>query len=241
MNFDRFETRARQMWEEVPAEFLEGIDGLVISAETEAHPDHADVYTLGECITEAYPSDWQGPDTLRSLLVLYYGSFDAVARGRAEFDWDAELWETITHELRHHLESLAAEDTLEGVDYGLDHERRRYAGESFDPYFFRAGESRTDGLYQLEGSWYVEIPLPPEPTPTVQFDWEDSTWELPIPDANADVIFVDVFFPDPDIERERGLLTIVFTRSQSWTRTLGGLVKGRKTTVAEYEVEVVLI
>ena len=44
------------------------------------------------------------------LFVLYYGSFLEVA-GEG-FDWEAEVWETLLHELRHHLESLAGRDDL---------------------------------------------------------------------------------------------------------------------------------
>ena len=265
MNYHRFETRAREMWDEVPPEFLEGIDGLVISAEAEAHPEQADVYTLGECRTESYPSDWQGPDTLRSLLVLYHGSFEAVARTRADFDWEGELWETITHELRHHLESLAAEDALEGVDYAMDHEHRRYAGDPFDPFYYRAGEKTGDGAYLVEGAWYYEMEMPTaagEAKPTAAgearptagaeqdaaaaegadaalvFEWRHATWETPVPETDADLIFLDVFFPDSEDAEPAEVLTLVLVRPQRWSQALRAVL-GRKTPVVdEYEVDV---
>jgi hypothetical protein len=43
---------------------------------------------------------------------MYYGSFAVVARGRHDFDWDEEIWETLTHELQHHIESQANDRTL---------------------------------------------------------------------------------------------------------------------------------
>ena len=80
------------------------MDGLVIDRQARPHPRTRDIYTLGECVTEAYPSDFGGPDTVRSAVVLYYGSFLRLSRLDPAFDWSEEIWETLTHELRHHLE-----------------------------------------------------------------------------------------------------------------------------------------
>ena len=88
-------------------------------------PSLPDVYTLGECVTESYPSDFGGPETTRSVVVLYYGSFFRVSRQDDAFDWEVELWETLTHELQHHLESLAADDSLIDMDYAADENYRR--------------------------------------------------------------------------------------------------------------------
>jgi hypothetical protein len=112
VQFDEFEQRARDEWERIPAEYRQGVDGLVVERRAQPHPSLPDVYTLGECVTESYPSDFGGPDTIRSAVVLYYGSFFRLARLDEEFDWEHELWETLTHELQHHLESLASEDAL---------------------------------------------------------------------------------------------------------------------------------
>ena len=43
-------------------------------------------------------------------IAVDYGFFLEVA-GEG-FDWEAEVWETLLHELRHHLESLAGRDDL---------------------------------------------------------------------------------------------------------------------------------
>src|SRR5690606_38204115 len=140
MDFSTFETRAREMYREVPEHFLEGIDGLEVSRRTEAHPTLQDIYTLGECLTEQYPSEFGGAGEVRSIVVLYYGSLLALSRLDEEFDWEGELYETLTHEVRHHLESLATEDALEEIDYAEDQNFRRREGERFDPAFYRAGE-----------------------------------------------------------------------------------------------------
>lgn len=52
----------------------------------------------------------RGFEDLGRHIALYYGSFLEVA-GEG-FDWEAEVWETLLHELRHHLESLAGRDDL---------------------------------------------------------------------------------------------------------------------------------
>ena len=120
MTFEEFERQAREAWEDIPLAYKEGVDGLTVRRAAPAHPDHADVFTLGECLTEEHASDFGSAETTRSIIALYWGSFQALARKNPEFDWDGEIWETLTHELRHHLESLAGDDALEDVDRAAD-------------------------------------------------------------------------------------------------------------------------
>ncbi|NIP79913.1 MAG: hypothetical protein GWM90_12100, partial [Gemmatimonadetes bacterium] len=156
MDLAAFEREATRVWEEIPDEYRSGVDGLVIDRGDRAHPTLPDIYTLGECLTESYPSDWGGPDTTRSVLVLYYGSFRRLDGLDPEFDWEYEIWETVTHELRHHLESLALEDALEDVDYAMDENFKRFQGDPFDPYFFRSGEQVAPGVYEVERDIFLE-------------------------------------------------------------------------------------
>lgn len=144
MRFDEFEARAFDDWERIPDTYKHGIDGLRVEKRALPHPGHEDIYTLGECATEVYPSDFGGPDTIRSAVVLYHGSFRKLADLDPDFDWEHEIWETLTHELRHHLESLAAEDALEDVDYAADENFKRLNGEPFDPFFYQRGEPFPD-------------------------------------------------------------------------------------------------
>lgn len=130
MNFQEFERVAREALDAIPDEFREGIDGLDVRRSTVPHPSYPDVYTLGECLTESYPSEFGGPGDVRSIVVLYYGSFVELSRIDEEWDWEEEIFETVTHEVRHHLESLALDDSLELFDYAQDQNfARRYAGE----------------------------------------------------------------------------------------------------------------
>ncbi|MGH7545632.1 MAG: metallopeptidase family protein, partial [Gemmatimonadota bacterium] len=139
-NLNAFERRAEAMFREIPARYREGVDGVRVRPERVPHPELPEIFTLGECRTEEWPSPYGGPGALHSSVVLYHGSFVALAAAEPEFDWEAELWETLTHELRHHLESRANEDALERLDYAEDQGYARAAGEPFDPLFYRSGE-----------------------------------------------------------------------------------------------------
>ena len=91
MRFEAFEARAWQDWERVPAEYKTGIDGLLIERDARAHPDLEEIYTLGECITESFPSEYSGPETTRSNIVLYYGSFLRLSMLDRDDDGDVDL------------------------------------------------------------------------------------------------------------------------------------------------------
>src|SRR5438445_11566535 len=87
----------------VPPEFSDGIVAIEVSPKALPHPRRGDVYTLGECI----PLEWSGNgDDLQSRVVLYHGSFVALAR-LADFDWRTDAMETLARELRHPLEGPA--------------------------------------------------------------------------------------------------------------------------------------
>ena len=234
MQFDEFERKASAVWEEIPETYREGVDGLVIQRDPQAHPDLDEIYTLGECVTESYPSDWGGPDTTRSILVLYYGSFRELARLDPEFDWDFEIWETVTHELRHHLEWLAAEDALEDVDYAMDENFKRLRGDPFDPWFFRSGEPAGPDLYQAERDLFLERHVGSDPAPdaTVEFEWEGATYRLPAPEESADLTFVQV---TGGLELEDAELCVVLVRRRGRLRSLMDWLRRRPLTVREVD------
>jgi len=114
---------------EVPAEFSDGIVAIEVSPKALPHPRRGDVYTLGECV----PLEWSGNGAdLQSRIVLYHGSFAALAR-LGDFDWRTEAWETLAHELRHHLEWRAHVSRLEAYDWAAEENFRRHEGQPFDP------------------------------------------------------------------------------------------------------------
>lgn len=73
------------------------------------------MYILGEYITDP----WLGP-----RIALYYGSFVELFTGEPEPVWEEELWTTIKHELRHHVEAQAGLADLDLEDL-LELERMR--------------------------------------------------------------------------------------------------------------------
>lgn len=109
LSIDEFTELADKLAEQIPPRLVEGLNGgIIVSEEAHRRPgDPPGVYILGEYITDPY---------LGRMIVLYYGSFRRLfgTAGRAEFE--NELWTTIKHELRHHLEELAGSDELERED-----------------------------------------------------------------------------------------------------------------------------
>lgn len=215
MKFKDFQRAAREAYEEIPEEYKEGIDGLVVSRDAPLHPSLPDIYTLGECVTEDYASDWGGPETTRSQVVLYWGSFRNLAAKDPDFDWDGELWETLTHELRHHLESLARQDDLEGVDYALDETFKRDEGQDFDPWYFQHGDLVADGVYAVERNVYVERAFTEaafQDAEWVDFVWDGVRYRFTRPDTLGDVHFVWV----RGVETGYDTLEVVLVRKRSW-------------------------
>ena len=139
MRLADFEAMVRRLCSEVPGHFFEGIAEVVVSPRTVPHPDREEIFTLGEC--DPLPMEvGSGVEGLQSRIVLYHGSFAALARLQEGFDWRREAWETLTHELRHHLEWRARAPDLEDFDWAVEHNFARQEGEQFDPTFFLSGE-----------------------------------------------------------------------------------------------------
>lgn len=198
------------MWHEIPAEAREGVDGLTIEPEAASHPDFHWVYTMGECLTEAWPSGAGGDGDVRSELVLYHGSFRALAEDDPDFDWEGELWETILHELLHHRESAAGEAGLDEVDWAHEQNLRRLAGKPFDPDFCRAVPSGPDGVVKLESELFVESVIPERADEAV-FAWRGRRYAVEAP-VYANRAFVEV----PNLAG--GRLCVIIRRRSPWWR-----------------------
>lgn len=149
-----FEDLVRRLTSQLPRGFLEGITAVEVSPGALPHPVRAGVYTLGECIPE--PLGDPALNELQSRVVLYYGSFDALARQDPEFDWRAEAWETLTHEVRHHLEWRARTDVLGDLDLAAEHNFARHEGAEFDPLFYLEGEPVDRGLYRVDHDYFFD-------------------------------------------------------------------------------------
>jgi len=241
VQYREFEALARRYWEEIPEAYKEGVDGLVVERDAKPHPTLGDIYTLGECLTETYPSEYGGPETIRSAVVLYYGSFWRLSRLDPEFDWEEELWETLTHELKHHLESLADEDALIALDYAMDENFKRLEGEPFDPYFYRSGERVAEGVWRVERDTFLEreYASAEPPGPEAEFDWHGGRYRVPVPEDPGDVCFLWI---EEGLERGPGEeVYLVLVRRAGFGESLRALFGRRRVEVREASVRAVAV
>lgn len=232
MNFADFEAFARSAYDEIPEAYKQGVDGLVVLRKAAGHPDRKGVWTLGECLTEEHPSDYGSAETTRSVIALYWGSFRKLAEQSDSFDWEGEAWETLTHELRHHLESLAGDDALEDVDYAAEETFKRFDGEPFDPWYFQGGEVEAPGLYRVERALYLEIELTEDAfagLDDVRFQLDGAWYRCPRPDELGDVHFVGIENPIAGED----LLELVLVRRRGWLATLLNSFSPRSADVLE--------
>ncbi len=211
MRYADFEQLVRRLSRELPAEFLDGVAAIEVSPKTLPHPIREDVYTLGECIpvpVEAGP----GAAELQSRVVLYHGSFQALAKLNEEFDWRTEAWETLTHELRHHLEWRAGRPDLEAYDDAAEANFARGDGAPFDPEFHLAAEPVADGVYRLDDDYFLDQTvgtLPPE----VRFSWHGRDYLLVPPQGTTLPAFLTVHGV---AEPPPGELILVLRQAGGW-------------------------
>jgi hypothetical protein len=181
MRLSDFETMVRRLCTEVPADFFEGIAEVVVSPRTVPHPDREDIFTLGEC--DPLPVEvGSGVEGLQSRIVLYHGSFAALAGLQDGFDWRHETWETLTHELRHHLEWRARAPDLENFDWAVEHNFARQEGEPFDQTFFLSGEVEPSGNYRVEDDVFIDQIVHSMPA-SVTFSWLGQSYRALTPEG----------------------------------------------------------
>jgi hypothetical protein len=169
----------RRMADEVPREFLQGIAEIAVSPRTVPHPTRPDTFTLGECIPLPEGAGG-GPEGVQSRVMLYHGSFAALARVNGGLDWREEAWETLTHELRHHLEWRARAPDLEELDWAVEQNFARLDGETFDPTFYLRGEPVSEGLWRVEDDHFLDRVVV-EPGDATEVTWHDRTYRVAVP------------------------------------------------------------
>ena len=169
MTLEDFRALVRRLQQQIPDQFETGVVDVAISPKTVPDPVHRGVFTMGECI----PLSWTGDGSdLQSRIVLFYGSFLALARARPDFDWRAETWETLTHEIRHHLEFRAHVDLLEAYDWAVEQNVARLEGHAFDPLFYRSGERIAEHVYKVEDDVFIEA--------DGEFTWHGRRYRAPV-------------------------------------------------------------
>src|SRR6266545_7844713 len=179
MRLDDFRALVERLQRDIPPEFQGGVVAVEVSPKTLPHPVRAEIYTLGECI----PLEWSGSGAdLQSRIVLYHGSFQALARlGGGEFDWRVEAWETLTHELRHHLEWRANVAALEAYDWAAEQNFARHEGEAFDPTFYWSGERIAEGVWKVDDDIFLERGVGSGEWDAPKIDWHGRRYRVLVP------------------------------------------------------------
>lgn len=178
---------------EVPGEFQDGIVAIEVSPKAVPDPVRGDVYTLGECI----PLEWSGDGAnLQSRIVLYHGSFAALARpGASEAEWRKEAWDTLTHELRHHIEWRANVGALESYDWAADQNFARGDDQPFDPVFYRSGEQVAASVYKVDDDVFIEKDSREGGGGTgdgLEVTWHGRRYRLPMPSGAKPPLYLTI-------------------------------------------------
>lgn len=101
LTLEAFTALADRLVDNLPPRLVRDLNGGLVVV-PEARRD-GEFYIMGEYIEDP---------ALGRLIVFYYGSFAAVLGDAEPAAWEEELWETVRHELRHHVEALAGTDDL---------------------------------------------------------------------------------------------------------------------------------
>jgi hypothetical protein len=188
---------------------------LVVERAARPHPTLPDVYTLGECLTESYPSAFGDADTIRSVVVLYYGSFFRLSRStrsstgrRAVGDADARA---------------AASPRVAGRGrrarrHGLRRRRELQAlrGRAVRPVLLPQGLPE-DGWLRVDDEFFLEL-IPPADGP-LRFDWRGTQYTVDPPPV-ADVAFVTIRSGVADPPAALHLVVVRRTGWRDWLRSL---------------------
>jgi hypothetical protein len=132
MSYARFRRLLAEMVDELPPEFTQGLQGVHAIEEAKPEDGYVDVWRMGEYLDPGAEDFLGAGEGLGRHVALYYGSFVQIAADDPGFEWEEEMWETLTHELRHHVESLAGDDSLIQEDERVSREFERDAREDDD-------------------------------------------------------------------------------------------------------------
>jgi predicted Zn-dependent protease with MMP-like domain len=100
-SFNQFADLLDDAVDRIPDRFLRDLSGgFNLRKETKRDDGY---YILGE-----YVEDGLGG----CFIVFYYGSFAALLANEPVTVWEAEIIDTVLHEMQHHLEAMAGRDDL---------------------------------------------------------------------------------------------------------------------------------
>lgn len=100
-SFDKFAIMLDQAVDNIPPHFLRDLTGGFNLRKGQKR--EGEYYILGEYIEDGIGG---------CFIVFYYGSFVKLLDDESNDCWEAELIDTVLHEMQHHLESHAGRDDL---------------------------------------------------------------------------------------------------------------------------------
>jgi hypothetical protein len=215
MRLADFEAMVAGMAGDVPREFLDGVAEIAVSPRALPHPERPGIFTLGECIPLPAGQPGGAAD-VQSRIVLYHGSFLALARVTPGFEWREEAFETLTHELRHHLEWRAGTPELEQLDWATEQNYARHDGDRFDPVFYLSGAPVGDDAWRVEDDVFLDRVVKALPS-AVRLRWAGRAYQLSVPaGARMPAFLVLEGLADPPpgevvlvLRRKPGLLSLI--------------------------------
>lgn len=101
LDIKTFTRLAGTIADELPSRLLRDLNGGI--SVLPGKKKEGKYYLMGEYIEDP---------VLGRVIFIYYGSFREILQDAPAEEWEEELRETLLHELRHHVESLAGVDDL---------------------------------------------------------------------------------------------------------------------------------
>ena len=124
LSFERAQEELTVIADAIPYEIYRELNGgIILLPEVKMHPENVakDLYILGQ-----YNYD---PNGFGRYITIYYGSFCRVFGYLSDDMFVEEMKNTLYHELTHHLEHLAGDNSLEVQDE-IDMARYKHGHEN---------------------------------------------------------------------------------------------------------------
>ena len=110
MTIDEMQEVLDELAEELPEVFYKDLNGGIVllpEAKESEYSQRKDLFSLGE---------YHHGGAMGNYIKIYYGSFERLFSHLPYEEMKKELRRTLRHEFRHHIETLAGEDTLVDED-----------------------------------------------------------------------------------------------------------------------------
>jgi hypothetical protein len=101
LSFEQFAEMLDQVVSRIPPRYLRGLNGGFNLQKDKKRQGR--YFIMGEYIESGI---------LGCIIMFYYGSFVELLKDKPIEVWEAEIIDTVLHELQHHLESMAGRDDL---------------------------------------------------------------------------------------------------------------------------------